>query len=120
VTASLFVRVTADVFNLLDAKVDDIAYYYTSRLPGEPAPGRRRPLPSDPEARCPACPGRAARAVRLRWRQGSCFLTSGRRDRHQLRPWASRIYREQASKRRDKRRNNPDIPDSYTDSKPPQ
>jgi hypothetical protein len=28
-----------EVFNLLDARVDDIAYYYTSRLPGEPAPG---------------------------------------------------------------------------------
>ncbi len=32
-------RLTADVFNLLDVKVDDIAYYYTSRLPGEPAAG---------------------------------------------------------------------------------
>jgi len=32
-------RITGDVFNLLDAKVDDIAYYYTSRLPGEPAAG---------------------------------------------------------------------------------
>jgi outer membrane receptor protein involved in Fe transport len=27
------------VFNLLDSQVDDIAYYYTSRLPGEPAEG---------------------------------------------------------------------------------
>ena len=33
------VSVTLDVFNLLDAQVDDIAYYYTSRLPGEPAGG---------------------------------------------------------------------------------
>jgi outer membrane receptor protein involved in Fe transport len=33
------VRLTADVFNLLDAKVDDIDYFYTSRLPGEPAAG---------------------------------------------------------------------------------
>jgi hypothetical protein len=32
-------RVTFDVFNVFDAQVDDIAYYYTSRLPGEPASG---------------------------------------------------------------------------------
>jgi outer membrane receptor protein involved in Fe transport len=32
-------RITGDVFNLLDAKVDDIAYFYTSRLPGEPPGG---------------------------------------------------------------------------------
>ena len=30
---------TLDIFNLLDAKDDDIAYYYTSRLPGEPLEG---------------------------------------------------------------------------------
>jgi outer membrane receptor protein involved in Fe transport len=28
-------RFTGEVFNLLDARVDDIAYYYRSRLPGE-------------------------------------------------------------------------------------
>jgi outer membrane receptor protein involved in Fe transport len=33
------VKLTLDVFNLLDARVDDIAYHYTSRLPGEPAGG---------------------------------------------------------------------------------
>jgi outer membrane receptor protein involved in Fe transport len=32
-------KVTLDVFNVFDARVDDIAYYYTSRLPGEPASG---------------------------------------------------------------------------------
>jgi outer membrane receptor for ferrienterochelin and colicin len=31
-------RLTLDVFNLLNAQVDDIAYFYKSRLPGEPAP----------------------------------------------------------------------------------
>ena len=30
---------TADVFNLFDAKVSDIDYYFTSRLPGEPLAG---------------------------------------------------------------------------------
>ena len=33
------VRVTADVFNLFNAKVSDIDYYFTSRLPGEPLAG---------------------------------------------------------------------------------
>ncbi len=33
------VRLVADVFNVLDAKVSDIDYFYTSRLPGEPASG---------------------------------------------------------------------------------
>ncbi len=33
------VGLRADVFNLLDTKADDITYYYTSRLPGEPAGG---------------------------------------------------------------------------------
>ena len=28
-----------DVFNLLDARVSDIDYFYTSRLPGEPLGG---------------------------------------------------------------------------------
>jgi outer membrane receptor protein involved in Fe transport len=32
-------RVRFDVFNLFDAKSNDIAYYYASRLPGEPAGG---------------------------------------------------------------------------------
>jgi hypothetical protein len=31
--------VTGDIFNLLNTKADDITYYYTSRLPGEPAAG---------------------------------------------------------------------------------
>ena len=33
------VRVALDVFNLFDAKHSDIDYFYTSRLPGEPAGG---------------------------------------------------------------------------------
>ena len=33
------VRLQLDVFNLLDAQVDDISYFYASRLPGEPAGG---------------------------------------------------------------------------------
>jgi hypothetical protein len=32
-------RIAVDVFNLLDAQDNDIEYFYTSRLPGEPAPG---------------------------------------------------------------------------------
>ncbi|MGE3841922.1 MAG: TonB-dependent receptor, partial [Vicinamibacterales bacterium] len=32
-------RLTVEAFNLLDSKVSDIDYYYTSRLPGEPAEG---------------------------------------------------------------------------------
>ena len=32
-------RLTADVFNIFDAKVSDIDYYFTSRLPGEPLVG---------------------------------------------------------------------------------
>ena len=32
-------RIRFDVFNLLDARADDATYYYTSRLPGEPARG---------------------------------------------------------------------------------
>lgn len=32
-------RLRFDVFNLFDSKTNDIAYYYTSRLPGEPAGG---------------------------------------------------------------------------------
>ncbi len=31
--------IEGDIFNLLDTKADDITYYYTSRLPGEPAAG---------------------------------------------------------------------------------
>ena len=34
-----YVQLVADVFNLFDARADDIAYYYTSRLKGEPAEG---------------------------------------------------------------------------------
>ena len=33
------VRVDLDAFNLFDAKVSDVDYYYTSRLPGEPGEG---------------------------------------------------------------------------------
>jgi outer membrane receptor protein involved in Fe transport len=32
-------RLAVDVFNLLDAKDSDVDYFYTSRLPGEPAEG---------------------------------------------------------------------------------
>ncbi len=32
-------RITADIFNLFDARVSDIDYYFTSRLPGEPLSG---------------------------------------------------------------------------------
>lgn len=32
-------RVAADVFNVFDARVSDVDYFYTSRLPGEPAGG---------------------------------------------------------------------------------
>jgi len=32
-------KLTADGFNLFDAQVDDVAYFYTSRLRGEPAAG---------------------------------------------------------------------------------
>jgi outer membrane receptor protein involved in Fe transport len=32
-------RIALDVFNLFDRKASDIDYYYTSRLPGEPAAG---------------------------------------------------------------------------------
>jgi hypothetical protein len=33
------VTLTGEVLNVFDAKADDIAYFYTSRLPGEPAGG---------------------------------------------------------------------------------
>ncbi|HEX2060776.1 MAG TPA: TonB-dependent receptor [Thermoanaerobaculia bacterium] len=33
------VRLDVDVFNVLDAEVSDVDYFYTSRLPGEPAGG---------------------------------------------------------------------------------
>ena len=36
---SKHVKVAADILNLLNAKDSDIDYYYTSRLPGEPADG---------------------------------------------------------------------------------
>ena len=32
-------RLALDVFNLTNAKVSDIDYFYASRLPGEPAEG---------------------------------------------------------------------------------
>ena len=32
-------RLRLDVFNIFDRHADDITYYYTSRLPGEPAGG---------------------------------------------------------------------------------
>ena len=32
-------RATLDIFNLLDRRASDIDYFYTSRLPGEPAQG---------------------------------------------------------------------------------
>jgi hypothetical protein len=32
-------RVVLEMFNLFDAEVSDIDYFYTSRLPGEPADG---------------------------------------------------------------------------------
>jgi hypothetical protein len=32
-------RLTVDVFNVLNAQVSDVDYFYTSRLPGEPAAG---------------------------------------------------------------------------------
>ena len=32
-------KLAVDVFNLLDARDSDVDYYYTSRLPGEPAGG---------------------------------------------------------------------------------
>ena len=33
------VQLALDVFNLFDRQASDIDYYYTSRLPGEPAGG---------------------------------------------------------------------------------
>jgi outer membrane receptor protein involved in Fe transport len=32
-------RLGIDIYNLFDAKVPDISYFYASRLPGEPADG---------------------------------------------------------------------------------
>lgn len=32
-------RIRFDVFNLFNAKTNDIAYYYATQLPGEPAEG---------------------------------------------------------------------------------
>lgn len=34
-----YVELRSDIFNLLNTKADDITYYYSSRLPGEPAEG---------------------------------------------------------------------------------
>jgi len=43
-------RLTLDVFNLFDAQVDDIAYFYTSRLRNEPAAGILAPVLLRPRA----------------------------------------------------------------------
>lgn len=41
--------ITLDIFNLTDRRVNDIQYYYESRLPGEPAPVADRHLhPAEP------------------------------------------------------------------------
>jgi hypothetical protein len=32
-------RLDVDIFNILDARVSDIDYFYASRLPGEPVAG---------------------------------------------------------------------------------
>jgi outer membrane receptor protein involved in Fe transport len=37
--ATSHLRITADVFNLFDAEVSDIDYYFASRLPSEPVAG---------------------------------------------------------------------------------
>lgn len=36
---SLRARIVMEAFNIFDAEVSDIDYFYTSRLPGEPAEG---------------------------------------------------------------------------------
>jgi hypothetical protein len=36
---SRLLRVSIDVFNVLDVRRSDVDYFYTSRLPGEPAAG---------------------------------------------------------------------------------
>jgi len=52
-------ELTLDVFNLLDRKLNDIEYFYESRLPGEPAPVADRHVhPAEP------------RTVRITWRLG--------------------------------------------------
>src|SRR5438067_1470351 len=43
-------RLTLDVFNLFDAQVDDIAYFYTSRLRNDPAAGSPAPVLLRPRA----------------------------------------------------------------------
>jgi hypothetical protein len=50
--ASATTSVTLDVFNLLGRRVDDISYWYVSRLPGEPAGGiaDRHLHPAEPRA----------------------------------------------------------------------
>jgi hypothetical protein len=37
--ASSKARVVLEIFNIFNADVADIDYFYTSRLPGEPSPG---------------------------------------------------------------------------------
>lgn len=44
-------ELTLDVFNLFDRKVDDIQYFYESRLPGEPGPVADRHVhPAEPRS----------------------------------------------------------------------
>jgi hypothetical protein len=54
-------RVVFDVFNLLNAAASDIDYYYTSRLPGEPAEG------VDDIHTHPTIPRTARISVRVEW-----------------------------------------------------
>ena len=52
-------ELTLDVFNLADRRVDDIQYFYESRLPGEAAPVADRHVhPAEP------------RTLRVTWRAG--------------------------------------------------
>ena len=57
VVKNLRANLTGDIYNLLDAEVSDIDYYFASRLQGEPA-GRRgghpRPSGRPPHAACRA------------------------------------------------------------------
>jgi hypothetical protein len=54
-------RVVLDAFNLLNADASDIDYYYTSRLPGEPAEG------VDDIHTHPTIPRMARIAARIEW-----------------------------------------------------
>jgi len=56
------VRLSADVFNVLDARVDDIAYFYASRLAGETqSPGAGLPAPGVPGVHFHPAEGRSFR-----------------------------------------------------------